>query len=72
MNKRRLIKWLLFFFLLLNIKAMNAQNNTIPKQSLDAGQQSLVAISALTAVGELEGLKVQLNAGLDAGLSVNE
>jgi 4-carboxymuconolactone decarboxylase len=72
MNKCWLIKWLLFFVLLLNATAMNAQNKTTESQSLNAGQQSIVAISALTAVGDLDQLKPQLNAGLDAGLSVNE
>jgi len=48
---------------------MNAQNNA---DRLNAMQQSLIAISALTATGDLEKLKVQLNAALDAGVSINE
>jgi len=48
---------------------MNAQNNA---DRLNAMQQSLIAISALTATGDLENLKVQLNAALDAGVSINE
>ncbi|WEK71162.1 MAG: carboxymuconolactone decarboxylase family protein [Candidatus Chryseobacterium colombiense] len=48
---------------------MSAQNNC---DSLNVQQQSLVMISALTATGNLEKLKTQLNAGLDAGLTVNE
>ncbi|HXR84425.1 MAG TPA: carboxymuconolactone decarboxylase family protein [Hanamia sp.] len=51
---------------------MNAQNNTINSESLNAQQQSLVKISALTSVGNLERLKAELNAGLDAGLTINE
>jgi 4-carboxymuconolactone decarboxylase len=51
---------------------MNAQNNTKTTQLLDAPQQSLASISALTATGNLEQLKTQLNVGLDAGLTVNE
>ena len=39
---------------------------------LNARQQSIVAISAYTADGELEKLKTALNEGLDAGLTVNE
>lgn len=35
-------------------------------------QQSIVAISALTAVGNIDGLKIALNAGLDSGLTINE
>ncbi|MEN2401089.1 carboxymuconolactone decarboxylase family protein [Flavobacterium sp. MC2016-06] len=50
---------------------MNAQN-TAPNQTLDVQQQSVVTISALTAVGNIEGLKRQLNIGLEAGLTINE
>jgi alkylhydroperoxidase/carboxymuconolactone decarboxylase family protein YurZ/quinol monooxygenase YgiN len=50
---------------------MNAQQNTAT-QNLNAKEQSLVKISSLTAVGNLENLKVQLNAGLDSGLTINE
>ena len=51
---------------------MNAQNNQIDEQSLDAKQKSIVSIAALTAVGNLALLKTQCNIGLDAGLSINE
>lgn len=51
---------------------MNAQNNIKAKQSLSPQQQSIVSISALTAVGNTEQLKTQLNTGLDAGLTINE
>lgn len=47
---------------------MNAQNN----RTLSAQQQSLVKISALTAVGNIEALKVQLDSALQNGLTVNE
>jgi len=56
---------LLISFFLLNIKQMSAQ-------TLDRKQQSLVGISALTATGDIEKLKIQLGKGLDAGLTVNE
>ena len=56
--------------LTVNVNAMNAQNNG--GTALDAGQQSIVTISALTATGDLVNLKTQLNSGLDAGLSINE
>lgn len=49
---------------------MNAQNNE--NQSLNAQQQSIVNIASLTAVGNLPSLKTHLNAGLDAGLTINE
>jgi alkylhydroperoxidase/carboxymuconolactone decarboxylase family protein YurZ len=41
-------------------------------QHLTTQQRSIVRISALTASGDLEKLKVQLNSGLDAGLTVSE
>lgn len=40
--------------------------------SLSSKQQSIVPIAAFTAKGDLEKLKVALNDGLDAGLTVNE
>jgi len=49
---------------------MNAQNKT---DILNAQEQGLVTISALTATGDLEKLKTELHAALDAaGLSINE
>jgi len=41
-------------------------------KKLDHKQQSIVSISALTAAGDIDQLKIQLNKGLDAGLSINE
>ena len=49
---------------------MNAQTDT--NKHLDARQQSMVVIAALTATGDVENLKIQLNFGLDSGLTVNE
>jgi 4-carboxymuconolactone decarboxylase len=72
MNRKSLLSHLLLFVLILNTNIMNAQNNTINSESLNAQQQSLVKISALTSVGNLERLKAELNAGLDAGLTINE
>lgn len=51
---------------------MNAQNKNNSKDSLSLQEQALVNISALTAIGNMDQLKLQLNEGLDAGLSVNE
>ncbi len=51
---------------------MNAQENTELNSELNARQQSLVTISALTASGDQERLRIQLNSGLDAGLTINE
>jgi alkylhydroperoxidase/carboxymuconolactone decarboxylase family protein YurZ/quinol monooxygenase YgiN len=51
---------------------MNAQNKNINPVLLTLQEQALVKISALTATGNLEQLKVQFHAGLDAGLMINE
>ena len=69
MSKSKFVKWILFFLLTLNVKVMNAQNNT---DSLNPQQWGLVTISAFTATGDLAGLKVQLNEALDTGLTINE
>jgi 4-carboxymuconolactone decarboxylase len=65
-------KWILLFVLVLNALTMNAQIKSDTDDALDARQQSMVSISALTATGDLDNLKSQLNSGLDAGLTVNE
>ena len=39
---------------------------------LDARQQAIIPIAAFTATGQMEKLDVALNAGLDAGLTLNE
>jgi len=70
MSRNLLTKWILLIVLIVNAKTMNAQNNH--NTALDAEQQSIVTISALTATGDLENLKTRLNTGLDAGLSINE
>ncbi len=57
------------FLTIISIK-MNAQN--IESQSFTHQQQSIVNIASLTAVGNLPSLKIQLNAGLEAGLTINE
>ncbi|MBV9868283.1 MAG: carboxymuconolactone decarboxylase family protein [Abitibacteriaceae bacterium] len=41
-------------------------------QALDAKQQSIVTVAALTAVGDLQKLHTALNRSLDAGLTINE
>ncbi|MCS3528907.1 alkylhydroperoxidase/carboxymuconolactone decarboxylase family protein YurZ/quinol monooxygenase YgiN [Chryseobacterium sp. JUb7] len=64
-------KWklrIIFFVFTLMTPGMNAQN----RMELNPQEQSVVKISSLTAVGNIENLKIQLNAGLDNGLSINE
>ncbi|KAF2326664.1 carboxymuconolactone decarboxylase family protein [Flavobacterium ginsenosidimutans] len=56
------------FILITNIKAQNKMDN----QNLDSKQKSIVSISALTATGSLDQLKMELNTGLDNGLTINE
>jgi alkylhydroperoxidase/carboxymuconolactone decarboxylase family protein YurZ/quinol monooxygenase YgiN len=51
---------------------MNAQDQTRNKDLLSLQEQALIKISVLTATGNIEQLKIQLNEGLDAGLTVNE
>ena len=50
---------------------MNAQTAR-EIQTLNPKEQSLVKISASTATGNSEHLKIDLNKGLDEGLTVNE
>jgi alkylhydroperoxidase/carboxymuconolactone decarboxylase family protein YurZ len=69
MCENRFLKWILSVLIIFNAVNMNAQNN---KQPLDIRGQNLAAISALTATGDIEKLKAQLGAGLEAGLTINE
>jgi quercetin dioxygenase-like cupin family protein/alkylhydroperoxidase/carboxymuconolactone decarboxylase family protein YurZ len=58
--------------LLLNMSTyINAQNN-MHVNSLDKKQEKIITIAAFTAKGDLDKLKPELTAGLDAGLTVNE
>lgn len=51
---------------------LNAQNDMDSNQTFTARQQSIVPIAAYAANGQLQDLKSVLNAGLDAGLTINE
>ncbi len=44
----------------------------VKNEGLNAKQEKIVTIAAFTANGDLDKLKVTLNEGLDAGLTVNE
>lgn len=72
MSKNKFLKLILSLIIAFNALNMNAQNNRNTSRLLDTHQQNLAAISALTATGNIEKLKTQLNEGLDAGLTVNE
>lgn len=70
MRERKFMQWIILLLMSFSTITMNAQEKAIDK--LDAQQQSLVIISALAATGNMEQLKIQLNAGLDNALSINE
>ncbi|MGO4294824.1 carboxymuconolactone decarboxylase family protein [Chitinophaga sp. RAB17] len=52
--------------------ALKAQSNPNEKMTLSPGEQSIIGIAALTAKGDLTKLKISLNEGLKAGLTVNQ
>jgi len=49
-----------------------SEAQTMKSGGLNAKQQGIIPIAAFTANGDLEKLKVALNEGLAAGLTVNE
>lgn len=53
-------------------KTVNSPNKPAETQQLSRKQQSIAAISGLTAKGDLRNLKKALVGGLEAGLTVNE
>jgi len=59
-------------FVCFAFNAINAQQSMKADQHLDNKQQSVVAISAFTAKGDMVQLQKALNDGLDVGLTVNE
>ncbi|WP_346070018.1 carboxymuconolactone decarboxylase family protein [Sphingobacterium siyangense] len=64
------IKSMLVLITVVFTTAASAQ--TKDKQSLNSKEQAIVGISGLAGKGELSKLKDQLNAGLDAGLTINQ
>lgn len=71
MSIHKFFQLTIFLVLIINFTKMNAQQN-FTNQNLNTKEESLVKISALTAVGNIEDLKIQLNQGLDEGLTINE
>ena len=51
---------------------LNAQNKPNENVTLCPREQSIVTIATLTAKGDLSKLKTALNAGLEAGLTINQ
>lgn len=67
-NMKKVSLCIVIITLLLGISGnINAQN-----KMLDEKQRKIITISGLTAKGDLQKLKTELNAGLDAGLTVNQ
>ncbi|WP_236974757.1 carboxymuconolactone decarboxylase family protein [Membranihabitans maritimus] len=60
--------WTFFLPITLSINTMNGQ--TI--KTIGPKDQGIILISALTATGDLDNLKLQLNTALDSGLTINE
>lgn len=70
MHKVLFIKCMLPAIFLNYTITVNAQDHK--EQHLSARQRSIVSISGLTAIGDLEKLKAQFNTGLDSGLTISE
>jgi len=68
---KKYFKTLSTLFLILVTINMNAQDKA-KTSALNAHQQSLATISALTATGNLDQLKIEINTGLAVGLTINE
>ncbi len=54
------------------VSMLNAQNIPEENEILGPKEQSIIAITALTAKGDLSKLKPALHAGLESGLTVNQ
>jgi len=52
--------------------ATMSEAQTMRNEGLNAKQKSIITIAVFTANGDMQKLKVSLNGGLDAGLTVNE
>lgn len=70
---RLVIEFLAIILAMMVIISAIAEAQPMDKnQALSSKQQGIIPIAAFTAKGDLEKLKVSMNEGLDAGLSVNE
>ncbi|MBN1791340.1 MAG: carboxymuconolactone decarboxylase family protein [Bacteroidales bacterium] len=63
---------ILIIFILVFSNIINAHAMTLYDQNLSAKQKSIILISAHTTKGDLTKLKTELNAGLNAGLTINQ
>ncbi|HEU4788652.1 MAG TPA: carboxymuconolactone decarboxylase family protein [Flavobacterium sp.] len=64
------LKAILFVMIVILTANMNAQTDSV--QHLSNKQQAIISIAAVTAKGDLTKLKIELNTGLDSGLTVNQ
>jgi len=62
----------IMFAMMFCIVGMSEAQPVDKNLALNSKQQGIIPIAAFTAKGDLEKLKVSLNEGLDAGLTVNE
>lgn len=67
---KAILKPALLVIILLISAAMDAQTNT--DQNLNDKEKAIIRIAATTAKGNLSKLKEELNAGLDAGLTISQ
>ena len=72
MNLTKLLSTTFIFVFLLSTTVMKAQTKAIEKRALSGREQSIVAISGLTAAGDIKKLSTELGNGLDAGLTIEE
>lgn len=70
--KTKIIKYVVLVIVLGSASAFVKAGNTDALDALDKKQQSIVSIAASTAIGDLDKLKTELHAGLDAGLTINQ
>lgn len=66
----KFLKSILFIMTMIVANAVNAQTDS--SQILSVKEQAIVRISAVTGKAELLKLKTEMNAGLDAGLTINQ
>jgi 4-carboxymuconolactone decarboxylase len=72
--KKNLIKTLIVLIMAISCFSNNlkTQNNMNTNKVLDPKEQRIITIAAFTAKGDLSELKTALNAGLEAGLTINQ
>lgn len=67
---KALSKLIMLVIIIANVSTVNAQTEAV--QKLNKKQQTIIRIAAVTAKGDLEKLKIELNSGLDDRLTINQ